>query len=40
MEDIIRKTDFDFNPNKKKQVEKIQKQDRDIIVSKEKFMPP
>jgi vacuolar-type H+-ATPase subunit H len=30
---------FDFNPNKE-QVEKIQKQDRDIIASKEKFMPP
>jgi methyl-accepting chemotaxis protein len=39
MEDIIGKTDFDFNPNKE-QVEKIQKQDRDIIASKEKFLPP
>ena len=39
MEDIIGKTDFDFNPNKE-QVEKIQKQDRDIMASKEKFLPP
>lgn len=39
MEEIIGKTDFDFNPNKE-QVEKIQKQDKDIMVSKQKFMPP
>lgn len=39
MEEIIGKTDYDFNPNKE-QVEKIQKQDRDIIASKQKFIPP
>lgn len=39
MEEIMGKTDSDFNPNKE-QVEKIQKQDRDIMASKEKFLPP